>query len=78
MKRKLTELGMFLQIIRIQENESQAEMASYIGVHPSNLSAIERGAQKPPKKFKDKFLEAYELSEREIKKLDKLLKERHK
>lgn len=69
----ITDVGRFLRKLRIDRGEIMKDMAGKFGITPAYLSAIELGKRPLPKDFLVKVLEAYSLSEFEIKALEKAI-----
>lgn len=71
----LTLLGKELRILRISRGEILKEMADKLGITPAYLSAIENGKREPTRKFMNTLISVYDLSEKEIEKLEKAYSE---
>lgn len=68
---RINELGKFLKMFRLKNNEKLYEMANKLGFSSSYLSAMEHGDKKPTKDFVDRFLTSYNLNENEVEELKK-------
>lgn len=71
----LTLLGKELRILRISRGEILKEMAEKLSITPAYLSAIENGKREPTRKFMNTLISVYNLSEKEIEKLEKAYSE---
>lgn len=52
-----------VEFIRRQKGMSQAELGRRLGVHPSNLSRVERGFQRPWPKLRRELAQLFEVPE---------------
>lgn len=71
----VTEIGKFLRILRIENNQSAKEMAEKLGVSPSYLSAVELGKREFPLSWENLIIQTYSLSEKKQKKFQQAIKE---
>lgn len=62
-----TELSKYLKILRVQNNETQSDMAKSIGITAAYLSSIEAGKRTLPIDFEDKIINLYHLDDQEKK-----------
>lgn len=58
-----SELGKFLMVLRLQNNEQLKDMANKIKYDASYLSTIEHGHNIPQRKFVDDIIAKYNLSD---------------
>lgn len=68
-EKKISEYGMFLKSLRINQREMLKNMAEKLGMNSSYLSAIESGDRDIPAGLTDKICETYNLSEDDKEKL---------
>ncbi|WP_281513133.1 helix-turn-helix transcriptional regulator [Bacteroides acidifaciens] len=61
---RLSEFGVQLRKIRIDNGERQKDMASRLGVCQSTLSAVESGTRNVPKGMVEKVIKEYNISEK--------------
>lgn len=67
--------GKFCRKLRIDRGELLLDMATKLDVSPAFLSKVENGKKKPPKEWRDKLIELYELNVRQSDELDECLYE---
>lgn len=60
---KVTELGKFLRILRINTGETAQEMSAKLKMSPSYLSTIENGKRNVPPKMEADVIASYTLTE---------------
>ncbi len=65
--------GKFCRKLRIDEGQLLAEMAKELGVSSAFLSKVENGGKKPPRDWRNKLIELYQLNEKQIEELDDCL-----
>lgn len=65
--------GKFCRKLRIDEGQLLAEMAKELGVSSAFLSKVENGGKKPPRDWRNKLIELYQLDENQIEELDDCL-----
>lgn len=65
----ITKFGKLLRIIRINSGDSAKEMAAKLNMSPSYLSTIENGKRNIPPEMEKLLISAYNLSEKDKKKL---------
>lgn len=65
--------GKFCRKLRIDEGQLLAEMAKELGVSSAFLSKVENGGKKPPRDWRNKLIELYQLDEKQIEELDDCL-----
>lgn len=58
----LTEFGKFCRKLRIDHNETQQDIANYLGVTTAYLSTVEHGKRNISEKIVDKLISRYNLS----------------
>ena len=58
----LTEFGKFCRKLRIDHNETQQDIANYLGVTTAYLSTVEHGKRNISEKLVDKLISRYNLS----------------
>ncbi|MCF0117280.1 MAG: helix-turn-helix domain-containing protein [Bacilli bacterium] len=61
----VTQLGKILRIIRINTGDSMRSMAQKLDLSVSYLSAIENGKRNVPADFEEKFIQKYDLSDKD-------------
>lgn len=67
----VTNFGKFCRKIRIDNCELLFDMAVKLGVSSAFLSKVENGKKKPPKEWKEKIIEMYNVSGEEREKFEK-------
>ncbi len=65
----VTPLGKLLRIIRINSDETSAQMAKKLHISPSYLSSIENGNRKIPYDLLELVTTAYKLTENDVTRL---------
>ena len=65
----VTEIGKFLRILRVSNEESAKVMAERLGVSPAYLSAVELGKRSLPATWEDIIIREYSLNDSSQKKL---------
>ena len=60
---KVTALGKFLRILRINKGETAQQMSAKLGMSPSYLSTIENGKRNVPPTMEEDILKNYTLTE---------------
>lgn len=60
---KVTALGKFLRILRINTGETAQQMSAKLGMSPSYLSTIENGKRNVPPTMEEDILKNYTLTE---------------
>lgn len=70
-KHQKTPLGKELMKIRVDNNESQKDMAKKLNISTSYLSSIENGLKNPPSNCCEKIIKYYDLTENQKIKLKK-------
>ena len=66
---KVTELGKFLRILRINTGETAQQMAAKLEISASYLSTIENGKRNVPPDLEDAIIAKYSLTNEEKEKL---------
>ena len=64
-----TEIGKYLKILRVINDESQQKMAKRLGISPAFLSKVENGISLPPLKWQQMIQNEYSLNEKETEEL---------
>ncbi|MDO4594477.1 MAG: helix-turn-helix transcriptional regulator [Tissierellia bacterium] len=58
----LTELGIYLRKLRLDNHEIMKDMAKKLEVSTSFLSAVENGKKKMPESWIDRLVDLYDLN----------------
>ena len=66
---KVTELGKFLRILRINTGETAQQMSAKLGISASYLSTIENGKRNVPPDLEETVIAKYNLTDKEKEKL---------
>ena len=72
------QLGRFLRILRIENQQVLKDMAEVLGVSSAFLSAVENGKKKMPSSWHEKLRVAYNLSPDQYEKLEQAALESQK
>ena len=70
----ITEIGKFLRVLRISNDEAAKDMAEKLKVSASYLSAVELGKRQIPASWEDIIIKKYNLNESDKEKLKLAIK----
>ena len=72
---KMTQLGLFLRQLRMENDELLLDMARKLNTLPSKISSVEMGKATMPIKWRDIIIKEYGLDREQIRVFDSLIKD---
>lgn len=72
---KMTQLGLFLRQLRMENDELLLDMARKLDTTPSKVSSVEMGKATMPIKWRDIIIKEYGLDREQIRVFDSLIKD---